>query len=86
MSRRRRLVQLLLVPVDRPPVKLGDDDDAKAGAVAAGGRETMFSRLTSGAMGAKSAPAPAAPTPKAKPSGPPPRSPRKKKKRSGRRR
>ena len=60
------------------PVKLGDDDDA---AVAGAGKETMFSKF-SGAMGAKSAPAPAAP----KPSGPPPRSPRKKKKRSGRRR
>jgi YidC/Oxa1 family membrane protein insertase len=70
------------------PVKLGDDDDGKAAAGAGAGRETMFSRLTSGAMGAKSAPAPAAPAPaaKAKPSGPPPRSPRKKKKRSGRRR
>ena len=67
------------------PVKLGDDDEtAPAGAGAE--KETMFSRLTSGAMGAKSAPAPAAPAPKAKPSGPPPRSPRKKKKRSGRRR
>lgn len=67
------------------PVKLGDDDDdAKAGAGAAGGKETMFQKLTSGAMGAKSAPAPAAPA--RKPSGPPPRSPRKKKKRSGRRR
>jgi len=64
------------------PVKLGDDDDAAvAGAVAGAGKETMFSKF-SGAMGAKSAPAPAAP----KPSGPPPRSPRKKKKRSGRRR
>jgi YidC/Oxa1 family membrane protein insertase len=70
------------------PVKLGDDDDGKAAAGAGAGRETMFSRLTSGAMSAKSAPAPAAPAPaaKTKPSGPPPRSPRKKKKRSGRRR
>ncbi|MDP1847896.1 MAG: YidC/Oxa1 family membrane protein insertase [Solirubrobacteraceae bacterium] len=69
------------------PVKLGDDDDKKgAGAPAGAGRETMFSRLTSGAM-AKSAPAPAAaPAKPSKPSGPPPRSPRKKKKRSGRRR
>ena len=67
------------------PVKLGDDDaGAKAGAGAGAGKETMFSKLTSGAMGAKSAPAPAAPA--RKPSGPPPRSPRKKKKRSGRRR
>jgi YidC/Oxa1 family membrane protein insertase len=64
------------------PVKLdGDEDDP------GGGKETMFSRLTSGAMGAKSAPASA--TPAAAPrksSGPPPPSPRKKKKRSGRRR
>jgi len=66
------------------PVKLADDGDGKAAARAGAGRETMFSRLTSGAMGAKSAPAPAPPPPK--PSGPPPRSPRKKKKRSGRRR
>ena len=63
------------------PVKLGDDDGAVAGG--AMGKETMFSRLTSGAISAKSKPAPAA---AAKPSGPPPRSPRKKKKRSGRRR
>ncbi|MBW3608967.1 MAG: YidC/Oxa1 family membrane protein insertase [Actinobacteria bacterium] len=67
------------------PVKLGDEGaPAAAGAGAAAGKETMFSKLTSGAMGAKSAPAPAAPA--RKPSGPPPRSPRKKKKRSGRRR
>ena len=67
------------------PVKLDDDDVAggKKGAPAPAAKETMFSKLTSGAM-AKSAPAPAAPPPK--PSGPPPRSPRKKKKRSGRRR
>ena len=68
------------------PVKLGrrrrEGDARRRGA---GGKETMFSRLTSGAMGAKSAPAPAAPR-QPKPSGPPPRSPRKKKKRSGRRR
>ncbi len=64
------------------PVKLGDDD-GKQGADAPAAKETLFSRLTSGAM-AKSAPAPAAPPPK--PTGPPPRSPRKKKKRSGRRR
>ena len=67
------------------PVKPDGDVGAPALAGAgAGGKETMFSRFTSGAMGAKSAPAPAAPPPK--PSGPPPRSPRKKKKRSGRRR
>jgi YidC/Oxa1 family membrane protein insertase len=62
------------------PVKLGDDDADEAGAA----KETMFSRITSGAM-AKSKPAPA-PAAAVKPSGPPPRSPRKKKKRSGRRR
>jgi len=67
------------------PVKLDGDEAAPALAGAgAGGKETIFSRLTSGAMGAKPAPAAAAPPPK--PSGPPPRSPRKKKKRSGRRR
>ncbi|HEV2058257.1 MAG TPA: YidC/Oxa1 family membrane protein insertase [Solirubrobacteraceae bacterium] len=67
------------------PVKLGEEGaPAVAGAGAGAGKETMFSKLTSGAMGAKSAPAPAAPA--RKPSGPPPRSPRKKKKRSGRRR
>ncbi len=64
------------------PVKLDGDDDEPGG----GPKETMFSRLTSGAMGAKSAPAPATPAASRKPSGPPPPSPRKKKKRSGRRR
>jgi YidC/Oxa1 family membrane protein insertase len=63
------------------PVKL-DGDAADDG----GGKETMFSRLTSGALGAKSTPAPATSAATRKPSGPPPRSPRKKKKRSGRRR
>ncbi|MEA2142928.1 MAG: YidC/Oxa1 family rane protein insertase [Solirubrobacteraceae bacterium] len=63
------------------PVKLDGDDTAKAGAA----KDTIFSKLASGAMGAKSKPAPA-PAAAAKPSGPPPRSPRKKKKRSGRRR
>ncbi len=63
------------------PVKLDADADADGGS-----KETMFSRLTSGAMGAKSTPAPATPAATRKPSGPPPRSPRKKKKRSGRRR
>ena len=73
------------------PLKLDDDDDG-------GGKETLFSKLTSGAMArtkpavatapagaAKAGVKPAAKAP-AKPSGPPPRSPRKKKKRSGRRR
>ena len=66
------------------PVKLGDDDDDAVASPGAG-KETMFSKF-SGAMGAKSAPAPATPAAAPKPSGPPPRSPRKKKKRSGRRR
>ena len=61
------------------PVKVDDDDDGGGG-----GRESLFSKLTSGAM-AKPKPAPA-PAAAVKPTGPPPRSPRKKKKRSGRRR
>ncbi|MEA2195320.1 MAG: YidC/Oxa1 family rane protein insertase [Solirubrobacteraceae bacterium] len=65
----------------KPPAPTDDDGEP---VVSAAGRETMFSRLTSGAMGAKSEPAPAPAA--AKPSGPPPPSPRKKKKRSGRRR
>ena len=59
------------------PPKSEDGDGA--------GKESLFSKLTSGAMGTKQpATAPAAAA--AKRSGPPPPSPRKKKKRSGRRR
>ena len=61
------------------PPKPPDDDGSDGGE-----KETLFSKLTGGALSPK-APAPAAAAKRA-PSGPPPRSPRKKKKRSGRRR
>ena len=60
----------------KPPDGGGDGEE----------KETLFSKLTGGALSPKTpAPAPAAAAKRA-PSGPPPRSPRKKKKRSGRRR
>ena len=60
----------------KPPDGGGDGEE----------KETLFSRLTGGALSPKTpAPAPAAAAKRA-PSSPPPRSPRKKKKRSGRRR
>ncbi len=63
------------------PLKSPDGDDGGGDGEE---KESIFSKLTSGAMGAKQpAAAPAVPV---KRSGPPPPSPRKKKKRSGRRR
>jgi YidC/Oxa1 family membrane protein insertase len=71
------LLRKKLGPIKPPAPTDGDGDSTEP-------RESMFSKLTSGALSPKqAAPAPAAP---AKPSGPPPPSPRKKKKRSGRRR
>ena len=66
-----------------PIMPIKPDGDDKGGGDA-GGKDTFFSKLTSG-LGAKAEPA-TAPAPPRKPSGPPPPSPRKKKKRSGRRR
>ncbi len=71
------LLRKKLGPITPPKSEGGDGDG--------GGKESLFAKLTSGAMGTKQpATAPAAAA--AKRSGPPPPSPRKKKKRSGRRR